>query len=211
MIFMEDKFANPSLYDLYIEIQGGRIDRLEQKPIDLTAEGSDDLQQKLRIISQTDLFSRLAPRNQRLLAFSAQWFEVEAGQFIFRQGDPPDAAYLCISGRAAMSFRGETGERLTISDVLPGRVVGDLAVIMDTNRQLDMIALEKSTFLRIGGAEFLSVAKSDPQVTFDLLRTVAGHLTGAAELIRSAGIEPPRELPIEPNGVPADEPRRAGE
>ena len=71
-----------------------------------------------------------------------------------------------------------------------------MAVIMQAERQIDMIALEDSTFLRIGGREYLSVVQSDGQVAFDLLQTVAEHLTGAAELIREAGIEAPAELQI---------------
>lgn len=196
MIFMEDNFANPTEYDMHIEITGGRIDGLDQRPLDAQMEGSNDLRRKLRVISQNDLFARLSPRNQRLLAFSAQWYTAKAGQEIFREGDPPDAAYLCITGRAAMSARDKTGARLTISEVLPGRVVGDLAVVMQANRQIDMIALEDSTFLRIGGQEYLSVVRTDGQVAFDLLQTVAAHLTDAAEVIRAAGLEVPPELRI---------------
>lgn len=194
MIFMEDSFTNPTDYDMHIEIDGGRIDGLDQGPLDAQADGSSDLRRKLRVISRNDLFARLSPRNQRLLAFSARWYEAKAGQEIFREGDPPDAAYLCISGRAAMCTRDASGTRLTISEVVPGRVVGDLAVVMQTARQIDMVALDDSTFLRIGGQEYLSVVQSDGQVAFDLLRTVAAHLTNAAEVIRGAGLEVPPEL-----------------
>ncbi len=208
MIFMEDSFDNAANYDIYIEMDRGRIDGLEERPLEASGEGADDLRTKLRIIARNDLFSRLSPRNQRLLAFSAQWFNAKAGERIFRQGDPPDAAYLCITGSAAMSLKDETGTRRTISEVLPGRVVGDLAVIMQSDRQIDMIALEDSTFLRIGGREYLAVVQSDGQVAFDLLQTVAEHLTGAAEFIRNAGLELPPELQVKSATIDASAAKR---
>jgi putative ABC transport system ATP-binding protein len=194
LIFMEDEFANPDAYDLFVEIRDGRIDDVDRADhLDLTADGADDLERKLRLIARTELFSGLEPRNQRLLAFSAQWYSVDEAQVMFAQGDLPDAVYLCIKGQAQMSWKDDVGNRFSISTVDPGRVVGDLAVIMDEPRQLDLVATQDSTFLRIGGSEYLSVVQNDMQVAFSLLKTVSGHLANAAEIIRDSGLRVPEE------------------
>ncbi len=196
MIFLEDKFENPTAYDMFVELKNGRIDGVEHTDLNENEDsGSDDLRRKIRVISRTDLFGKLDSRSQRLLAFSAQWYTAEKGQRIFGMGERPDAAYLCLSGSAMMGYRDDDENWHDVTAVGPGRLIGDLAVILDEPRQLDLVAIEKTKFLRIGAEEFRSVIETDPNVLMILLRTVAGHLTGAAELLREARVEIPQDTP----------------
>ena len=144
------------------------------------------------MIARTDLFAGLSNRNQRLLAFSAQWYNAEKGQRIFSMNEKPDAAYLCISGAAVMTYDTDEGER-PVTTVEPGRLIGDLAIITNEPRQLNLTATKESAFLRIGATEFRAVVENDPTVLLNLLQTVAGHLTGAAELLRQANIAIPQD------------------
>ena len=82
-----------------------------------------------------------------------------------------------------------------MSTVDPDRVIGDLAVIVDEPRQVSLTTLEDSRFLRIGADQFRSVVENDKTVLLHLLKTVGGHLTGAADVIRSVRAEIPREPP----------------
>ncbi|UUV07983.1 ABC transporter transmembrane domain-containing protein [Ruegeria sp. YS9] len=192
MIFMEDHFAHPEAYDLFVEIKDGRIDgvsRSKSTPEDST---SDDLSRKLEIISATELFSGVDGRNQRLLAFSAQWYEAAAGQVIFSRGQAPDAAYLCVSGQARLDWPTDDGQKRPISIIEPGRLIGDLSIITGEPRQLDLVATEDSSFLRIGAEELRAVVESDASVATQLLQTVAGYLTTLSTRINAA--QNPEEL-----------------
>jgi putative ABC transport system ATP-binding protein len=190
MIFLESKFENPKSYDMFVEIKNGSIDGIEEpETLDEESKGSGDLRRKIKEISRTELFANLDARNQRLLAFSAQWYKAEAGKRIFAMGERADAAYLCLSGKAMLRYRDDDGNPHDVTEVGPGRLIGDLAIILDEPRQLDLLAVEKTTFLRIGASEFRSVIENDPQVLMILLQTVASHLTGAAELLREARVD----------------------
>ncbi len=178
-IFMEAEFRNPDAYDLFVEIKNGHIGSVsETEPLGEEMVGSDDLRQKQRIIADTELFSRLDRKNQRLLAFSAQWFEAKAGQKIFGVGQRADAAYLCLSGSAELFLPEPNGTARMISTVEPGRLIGDLSIIVKEDRVLDLVALTDSKFLRIGAREYLAVVENDPAVAISLLQTVAGYLSG---------------------------------
>ena len=109
-------------------------------------------------------------------------------------GERPDAAYLCLSGRADLAWLDDDGNPHHVSTVEPGRLIGDLAIILDEPRQLNLTAIEPTMFLRLGAEEFLAVVENDKTVLLRLLQTVAGHLTGAAELLRTAQVAVPREL-----------------
>ncbi len=190
MIFMEDRFEHPERYDLFVEIRDGRIDGVKRE--DLGAADFDagsDFSRKVSIIANTELFSGLDARNQRLLAFSALWHKVEAGQRIFCREEMADAVYLCISGEAELRWPGSDPDAPPISLVEPGRVIGDLSVITGGVRQMDLIATKDSSFLRIGTEEFRAVIENDAGVAMSLLETVSGHLQEIAAVLRKADID----------------------
>tara|TARA_R110002110_G_scaffold13596_2_gene64771 strand:- start:10611 stop:13718 length:3108 start_codon:yes stop_codon:yes gene_type:complete len=194
-IFINDKFVDPRAFDMHVQIRHGRLDGMPEVDDGEVEEGaSDDLRRKLRIIASNALFSTLEPRQQRLLAFAAQRYSAKKGQVIFSTGERADAAYLCLSGKAEIVWIREDGSPHHISDVEPGRLMGDLSIILDEPRQMSLIATQEVHFLRIDADQFRSVVESDKTLLLSLLRTVAGHLTGAAELMRAAGLEVPREF-----------------
>ena len=191
-IYVDDKFANPETFDIYVEVRDGRIDGDEPtEPRADDAEVSDDLRRKLRIISRNDLFGSLDARSQRLLAFAARWYDAAPDQRIFTTGEPPDAAYLCLSGKAELAWHDEAGQSHSISEVTPGRLIGDLSIIMNESRQFDLTAVEQSRFLRLGAKEFMLVVENDRKILMTLLQTVASHLSGAADRIRSGSVGSP--------------------
>lgn len=193
-IFLNDRFDEPESYDMIVEINHGRLDGIDStRRYDSSSSVSEDLRRKLDVIQRSELFGPMEPRAQRLLAFAAQWYDAPAGKTIFSAGEPPDATYLCLSGKAELTFRNNDGAEQHISTVEPGRVIGDLAVIVGEPRQANLNALEDTKFLRFGAEEFRSVIENDKAVLLSLLQTVGGHLSGAATVIREAQISIPRE------------------
>ncbi|MFT5798720.1 MAG: ABC-type multidrug transport system fused ATPase/permease subunit/CRP-like cAMP-binding protein [Candidatus Azotimanducaceae bacterium] len=184
-IFIEREFANPEGYDLYVEIKDGRIDGDERAHEPRDEDARQDLNRKLRIVAQTELFGGLDQKQQRLLAFSGQWFEAKAGQVIFEAEQDADAAYLCVKGLAGLYWPEAENRSILVTEVNPGRLIGDLAVIQNKKRPLNLVAIEDSMFLRIGASELLAVIENDAAVATSLLRSVANHLMGAADSIRA--------------------------
>lgn len=189
-IYINDKFADPAAFDMHVVVRNGRIEGdTESELPDQEEDASNDLRRKLRIISSNELFSGLDARNRRLLAFAAQWYTAEADQRIFAVGERPDAAYLCLSGAAKLVVVNEDGTSQQITRVEPGRLIGDLAIIVDSPRQVDLVATEKAQFLRIGAEQFRAVVENDKTVMLRLLHSVASNLSGAASTILSMGLK----------------------
>ncbi len=195
-IFLDDEFDAHESYDMFVEISHGRIDGVDSKDRHASSDNiSDDLRRKLNLIQLNALFGALAPRAQRLLAFAAQWCDAPANTTVFSVGEPADAVYLCLSGKAEIVFSDDTGKQHHVSTVEPGRVSGNLAVIVREGRQANLKAIEDTRFLRIGADEFRSVIEDDTTVLMNLLKTVAGYLNGAATVLRDAQLEIPRDPP----------------
>ncbi len=188
-IYIESHFNAPESYDMFIEIKNGRIDGIEGVDDGEDNLARQDLNKKMKALSQAEIFANIPRKQQRLLAFSSQWYKVEKGQNIYNKGDPPDAAYLCVKGLAGLFFSETEMQSRLISEVTPGRLIGDLAVILNQPRRVNLTALEDSVLLRIGARELRAVIKNDATVAFNLLQTVAGHLEGAADRIREIAVE----------------------
>ena len=62
--------------------------------------------------------------------------------------------------------------------MLPGRLAGDLSVILNGQRSFDFIATEDSTFLRISATELTELIEHDAMVASSLMQSVADNLLG---------------------------------
>jgi CRP-like cAMP-binding protein len=184
-IFIEKKISHPERYDLYFEIIDGRIDGGARQTAAQGTDASQDLNRKIEEIAKAELFSGLDRKQQRLLAFGAQWYSAESGRNIFAVGEEADAAYLCIKGLAGLYWTTDDGDRRMVSEISPGRLIGDLSIILKERRPLELVALEDSMFLRIGATELMAVIESDAMVASTLLQSVAENMMGTVGTLRA--------------------------
>jgi CRP-like cAMP-binding protein len=73
--------------------------------------------------------------------------ELAEGAVLFREGDPADVAYSVVSGRVRVERSGEDGLR-HLSDLGPGDILGELAILTSAPRSATIRALEP-TMLRV--------------------------------------------------------------
>lgn len=184
-IYIENQFLNPENYDLFVEIVDGRIDGGVRQEAAQDTDARQDLNRKIEEIAKTELFGGLDRKQQRLLAFGAQWYNAEPGRKIFSVAEEADAAYLCIKGLAGLYWTTDDGKRRLVSEIAPGRLIGDLSVIMNERRPLDLVSIEDSKFLRIGASELMAIIENDAMVASSLMRTVAGNMMGTVGTLRA--------------------------
>lgn len=193
LIFLDEEFEDPDMFDVFVEIEHGRIVSSEGAQPAGGASGSGaDLDMKLRALGMAELFQSLTRKQLRLLAFGARWYTAEKDDYVFVSGaDANDGAYLLLDGEAGLYYPYEDNEDELITTVEPGRLVGDLALLTDNKRFLHMRAHTDIKALRIGKEEFLAVVQSDPAISFSLLQTVSGYLGIAATRSREQPSEQP--------------------
>ncbi len=185
LIFIETAVLIPENYDLYVDIENGRIDSGARQDATQDTDARQDLNRKIKELANTELFGGLDRKQQRLLAFGAHWYEAKADTVIFAANDEVDAAYLSIKGMAGLYWPTVDNDKRLVSEVLPGRLIGDLSIIVNERRRFNFIAIEDCLFLRIGAAELMAVIENDPVVASSLMRLVAGNLSGNIERIRT--------------------------
>ena len=179
IICLEPRFTDAGAYDAQFALQQGRMSSVgEEVSSDEDSTVSADLARKLRALEQTDLFSGLARKQLRLMAFGARWYHAEAGEYVFHKDDDPSSgAFLVVEGEADLLLPVDGGEDVLIATSGPGQLVGELGVIRNVPRALDMRAKSDLTCLRIGAEEFLDVVGSDAGTAYKLLQVVAGYVS----------------------------------
>ena len=101
-IFIENQITNPESYDVFVDIVDGRIDGYAREDNLDDADVHQDLNRKMEAIRETELFAEFNRKQQRLLAFGAQWYKASKHQKIFAVGDKADAAHLRQRTRRAL-------------------------------------------------------------------------------------------------------------
>jgi serine/threonine-protein kinase len=83
-------------------------------------------------------------------AFATRTYE--AGQVIFREGDPGEYAFTIVSGRVEIAAGGDGG-RTVLAALGPGEIVGELAIFTDHPRTATATALESTTIRIMSAAD----------------------------------------------------------
>ncbi|WP_432817407.1 ABC transporter transmembrane domain-containing protein [Sulfitobacter sp. JB4-11] len=179
LVYLNPVHEDEDAFDTHFELQQGRIvgDTAESRAGEDSAAAAD-LARKVAALEQTDLFSGLDRKQLRLLAFGARWYTAKADDYVFhKDDDPTDGAYVLIDGQADLLLPQEESEDTVISTIGPGVLVGELGLIRNVPRALDMKAATDLTCLRIGAEEFLAVVENDAPTAFKLLQVVAGYVS----------------------------------
>jgi len=101
-----------------------------------------------------------------------------AGTILFAEGDAGDAAYIVESGRVSV-FKTVKGHRVTLGEIGPGGIFGEMALIDDQPRMASAIAEEVTACVIVAKqrlAEQLDLAPEAVQV-------VVGALLGNIRMI----------------------------
>ena len=114
----------------------------------------------IRNLSQIPIFGVLEDDARRLIAFSAETRLLRASDILFRRGDLSDCGYVLTSGVIALDSRDDGAAAIPIST--PFTLIGELALISETERPTTAIARQPSTVLKIPRTLFHKVLRDYP-------------------------------------------------
>jgi ATP-binding cassette subfamily B protein len=86
------------------------------------------------------------------------------GAVIVREGDPADALYVLVSGRARVVKRGDTGEDVALNVLRAGDAFGEMALLERTPRMATVRASSDVEALRLDRAAFEELAAAAPDL-----------------------------------------------
>jgi CRP-like cAMP-binding protein len=127
------------------------------------------------------LFAAIPPAKLKLLAFTSDRIAYDAGQVMFNQGDPGDAAYVVLEGTADILIDSPSGP-IRVDSVGPNAIVGEIAILCDVVRTATIKTTSRVEVLRISKDHFLKLLVEFPVMAIEIMRVLADrlHQTSAA-------------------------------
>ena len=114
------------------------------------------LEQDVQILTKIPLLAGLEAEALRLLAFSAEKLTLAKDEILFRRDETSDCGYVLMAGALLISVE---DSNLTVS---APALVGELALIVATNRTSDATALQPSLVMKVPRHLFLRVLREFP-------------------------------------------------
>jgi signal transduction histidine kinase len=121
-------------------------------------------------------FSQLSPAELSALRRVARERKFSAGQEIFKEGDDGDGVYVVQDGLVEISGLVDHKVRLAFSQVGPGDIFGEMAVLENKPRSACAVAKEAATVHFIPRAEMLALVERSPALALALLREISHRL-----------------------------------
>lgn len=87
-----------------------------------------------------------------------------SGAFVFREGDPADRLYLVLEGRARVSSLNGQGADTDLTELLPGQMFGELAILRDQPRTASVRAVEELKVASLDAGWFRGHLADSPQL-----------------------------------------------
>jgi len=111
------------------------------------------------------------------LRTSLERVPLEEGALLIRQDEPPGDVFVLESGRLRVEMMTPEGTRMRLGTVMPGVVVGEIALYTGASRTADVVAEAPSVVLRLSRASIERMERSEPELAAALHRWLATTLS----------------------------------
>ena len=107
----------------------------------------------------------------------------QAGETVFRRGDPGDGLYGVLSGSILIVVESAQGRDLIVNKHGPGEIFGELALLDGKGRSAAAVAHEGSELIHIGRDKFLTFLRQRPDSMIRTIAFVCGRLRRITSLV----------------------------
>ncbi len=142
------------------------------------------INQEVELLRRIPMFSKIDPAKLRLLAFASERVTFPAGEVLFHQGDPADAAYLIIDGSVSVTVELASGP-LLVAKVGKDQIVGEIGIICDVPRTATITAEMPTITLRITRDLFFQMINDFPVMGVEIMRVLAHRLEHTTAQLRN--------------------------
>jgi CRP-like cAMP-binding protein len=143
------------------------------------------LNDEVNMLKQVPLFAGVSPAKLKLLAFTSERVLYRANEALFLQGDPGDAAFVILSGRADVLVDSPQGQ-IKVAELEENAIVGEIAILCDVARTATVKAATQVEALRISKDNFFKLLVDFPEMTIEVVRVLADRLSQTTQELTEA-------------------------
>ncbi len=156
-----------------------------------------EIEQRLRILDQIDLFQVLKDGERQLLAERLNYSPYVKGDIITRQGDIAHWLYILFRGHAEIRLEvpGEAQRTLSTIDAGEGgAIVGEMGLMTGEPRSATVVAIDNVRSYRLDKSSFEDILQARPLLAEDLSHIMARRRTALSSAQQDIDAESLRRL-----------------
>jgi CRP/FNR family transcriptional regulator len=138
-------------------------------------------QETADLLGRVSLFADLSDADLRELSAVAVPRSYLAEEIVFREGDTGDTCYVIRSGAVRVTRRHSDGRSITLAELRPGSIFGELAMFGGETRSASVEALEPTRALAILAGDLRRIITQHPEIALKMLEALANRLRDANE------------------------------
>lgn len=133
------------------------------------------------LLDDLDLFTSLSDAEIEALAGKVHEVTWEAGEIVFREGDPGDNCYVIHSGRVKVMRRLVDGQPIALAQLGHGAMVGELALFASDRRSATLQTVEQTTAVAISRKDLMEILHGNAEAAISMAVHVASLLRQAED------------------------------
>jgi CRP-like cAMP-binding protein len=141
------------------------------------------VEDEVKVLKRIPLFSNIDSAKLKLMAFASERLSFTPGQYLCKQGDVGDAAFIIIDGDADVVLE-NGGEGLTVASVGKNDIVGEIAILIDVPRTASIVATSDLVALKLTKELFFRMVRDFPDMSVEIMRALAHRLESANARLR---------------------------
>jgi CRP-like cAMP-binding protein len=142
-------------------------------------------------LRRAPLFAEMDERHLRELAAGAQALRLEAGETLFRHGDPAERFFYLREGLIKLFRLSPDGDEKIIELIKPGETFAEAVMFMGTRGRypVNAEAVNESRLLAFDQKMFLGLLRGSPEACFGLLASMSRRLHMLVNQIESLTLQ----------------------
>ncbi|HEX5062250.1 MAG TPA: DUF1003 domain-containing protein [Kofleriaceae bacterium] len=130
-------------------------------------------------LSQIQLFAQLDDDERSVLAQQMHERLLNAGEVLFRLGEPGDSMFIVQSGAIELSVKDTAGQKIILHTATSGDFFGELSLLDEGSRTATATAVEGTNLFVLDRDDLLQLFRKRPDAALDMLAAM-GRMTRKA-------------------------------
>ncbi len=133
------------------------------------------IEDEYELLSRLELFESLDAIQLKRLIFVSQRYQIQPGEYLFKQGDTTDNVFGILDGEFSVLLNSPNGE-IHIAQHGSGELVGEMAVISGEPRAASVRANCACEVIDFESELFISTVINDPRTAFNMMKLLSARL-----------------------------------
>ncbi|XP_075063054.1 patatin-like phospholipase domain-containing protein 6 isoform X3 [Mixophyes fleayi] len=114
----------------------------------------------------------------RQVDFAIDWIGVEAGNELYRKGDPSDCTYIALNGRLRSAIQHPDGKKCVVGEHGRGELIGMVEALTHQPRSTSVKAVRDSELAKVPDGALSYIKRRYPQVVTRLIHILSQKILG---------------------------------